>query len=581
MKPDDPAVAESIVAHAKTLCEREDHLWDVLENLSIPTKLLTDTRNQSRSKFETDEIAKAFLYQHIHGLSENELANRLKTRVTLVHSFGFDLSNKNDAPRQQAINYIWNEGFSDSTQQIIRAAAEGIRQVAVEHDVIAEALVSTDAPETTSNEPSDDKSTREYKREKSTKTVDLARKHVLPEFDTKRAEHCTYSDTAIWDMFAQICANHGSAHSEGEYAWLTDDELWCDDETFLRAIKKAATPAEENKQLTLSDFPTSDSLPIVEAIRGEVLRPFGGATENIINTVRGENLFDGRRNVAAIDITTEQFHVYPWEDKDAGIPKPDYPEMVSGYKKDGEIIYVYKYATITLVGDNAPIILGVEAVKEKSNWESDNAASFSKADIVSRLLDQAEQYVDLDEVLMDRGFYSNEVYKEIDDRGLIYTTPVPKYEEDYENIEKIQSHPEADEAVLHDVPFGYEGEVHHSAEFLYVPVQDDDADGNYAVFVTNRDRVEPEDISRITNRYRRRWDIENQYLTVKSFLPKTSSKDYRVRLLRFVLTSLIYNLWRLTDYLVKIAIDMDIRSPPVITAKTFVRVLSDFLRDIG
>ncbi len=68
---------------------------------------------------------------------------------------------------------------------------------------------------------------------------------------------------------------------------------------------------------------------------------------------------------------------------------------------------------------------------------------------------------------------------------------------------------------------------------------------------------------------------------MKDFLPKTSSKDYRVRLCNFVLASLIYNLWRLTDYLIKVALDGDIRSPPVLTAKTFVRALGEFLRDIG
>ena len=40
--------------------------------------------------------------------------------------------------------------------------------------------------------------------------------------------------------------------------------------------------------------------------------------------------------------------------------------MVSGYKKDDEYKRGYKYATITLVGDNAPIFLGEEPVKENS-----------------------------------------------------------------------------------------------------------------------------------------------------------------------------------------------------------------------
>ncbi|WP_162531010.1 hypothetical protein [Halogeometricum borinquense] len=38
--------------------------------------------------------------------------------------------------------------------------------------------------------------------------------------------------------------------------------------------------------------------------------------------------------------------------------KSNYPKMASGYKKDGEYKRGYKYATITFVGDYAPIVLG-------------------------------------------------------------------------------------------------------------------------------------------------------------------------------------------------------------------------------
>jgi len=55
------------------------------------------------------------------------------------------------------------------------------------------------------------------------------------------------------------------------------------------------------------------------------------------------------------------------------------------------------------------------------------------------------------------------------------------------------------------------------------------------------------------------WDIENTYKTVKQFLPKTSSTDYRVRFLGFTLSAILYNLWRLTDYLIKVGLGREIR----------------------
>jgi len=39
---------------------------------------------------------------------------------------------------------------------------------------------------------------------------------------------------------------------------------------------------------------------------------------------------------------------------------------------------------------------------------------------VSRLLDRAEQFVNLDTVMFDRGFYANRVYADVHERGLTY-----------------------------------------------------------------------------------------------------------------------------------------------------------------
>jgi len=346
-------------------------------------------------------------------------------------------------------------------------------------------------------------------------------------------------------------------------------------------IKQFAMPSGQELPAPLQEYSVEDVVAFTEQFREHLMDAFDAATENILRTIRYEDPFDDRHVVAAVDFTHVPYHVWPWIDKDEGIPKSDYPPMVRGYVEDGELKHGYTFATITIVGNDVPILLGIEPVKERSEWEPDDAPADSKDEVVARLLERAQQYVDLDEVLLDRGFYSSDVYAEIHDRELVYTAPVPKYEDDYEAIKKIQRADGGDAAVKHDVPLAIDGEVHHTAEFLYVPASSDDADGNYAVFVTNRDHVAPDEIAHVTNSYNRRWDIENQYKTVKAFLPKTSSKDYRVRLFSFVFAALLYNLWRLTDYLVKLGTDRDIRSAPVLTARTFVRAVGQSLRAGG
>jgi len=578
--PDDaPALAGAIVVHARKLCESADHLRRVLSELSIPTEPLTDHRQTASVNFDTEPMARVYIYQTIYDLAQSEVADRLQNRPSLLKGFGLD-----QPPSQQNISYAWRQ-FSHRTKTTLEAAARGIAIEARDHDVISEALIPMELDEgydaLEDDEQTDSTVSRAHVREHGSKVVELARRHGFGEFDSHRAENRVYEDEQILDLFSDACLTQGSAHSEGEAGWFLDENDVCDDSTFLRVIKQFATPENEEVPASVQELEIEDIVAFTELYREELMSAFETATENILETIRHEDPFDDRHVVAAVDFTHVPYHVWPWIDKDEQIPKAAYPPMVSGYKDDGEIKHGYTFATITIVGNDVPIILGIEPVKERSEWEPETAPADSKGEVVDVLLETAQQYVDLDEVLLDRGFYSNEVYEGIHERGLVYTTPVPKYEDDYEAIKNIQSREGVDAAVKHGVPFAVDGERHHRAEFLYVPATDEDADGNYAVFVTNRDHVAPEEIEHVTNSYSRRWDIENQYKSVKSFLPKTSSTDYRVRLFSFVFASLLYNLWRLTDYLVKVGIDRPIRSPPVVTARTFVRAVGRSLRDVG
>ncbi|ELY62500.1 transposase [Natronococcus jeotgali] len=575
---DAPALAGAIVLHAEKVCETADHLWRVLGDVSIPIDGLTDARQQHKVTFGTESMARIYIYRTIYDLAQSEVADRLENRPALLKHLGL-----RKVPTQQNLSYAWSQ-FSDQTKTTLEAAAKGIALEARDHDVISDALVPIDLDE--DEEEADDDETdsavsRAHVREHGSKVVELARRHGFAEFDSDRAENRVYEDEQILDLFANACLTQGSAHSEGEAGWFLEENEVCDDSTFLRVIKQFATPTDEEVTGSVQELQIEDIVAFTELYREAVMTSFDAATENILQTIRHEDPFDDRHVVAAVDFTHVPYHVWPWIDKDEKIPKAEYPPMVSGYKDDGEIKYGYTFATITIVGNEVPIILGIEPVKERSGWEPEDAPADSKADIVDVLLDRAQQYVDLDEVLLDRGFYSNEVYATIHDRGLVYMTPVPKYEEDYESIGKIKSKEGVDAAVKHDVPFAIDGELHHTAEFLYVPATDEEAEGSYAVFVTNRDHVALDEIKHVANSYSRRWDIENQYKSVKAFLPKTSSKDYRVRLFSFTFAALLYNLWRLTDYLVKVGTDREIRSPPVVTARTFVRAVGQSLRQGG
>jgi len=110
--------------------------------------------------------------------------------------------------------------------------------------------------------------------------------------------------------------------------------------------------------------------------------------------------------------------------------------------------------------------------------------------------------------------------------------------------------------------------------FLYVPSTSGEGT---TVFATNP-RVGPDEAESFCRRNSRRWQIENEYRSIKGdFLVKTSSKDYRVRLFYFVFAVLLYNVWRLTDYLSKAGVDGEMDYAPVLTAGECVELVASTL----
>jgi len=61
------------------------------------------------------------------------------------------------------------------------------------------------------------------------------------------------------------------------------------------------------------------------------------------------------------------------------------------------------------------------------------------------------------------------------------------------------------------------------------------------------------------------------------FFAKTSSKDYRIRLFYFVFAVLLYNIWRLTDFLLKAGVGGEMDYAPVLTAGECVELIASSL----
>jgi len=74
--------------------------------------------------------------------------------------------------------------------------------------------------------------------------------------------------------------------------------------------------------------------------------------------------------------------------------------------------------------------------------------------------------------------------------------------------------------------------------------------------------------------YGKRWGIETSYKVKKhSFLPKTTSKNYLIRIFYFLFSVLLYNLWLLADILIWLALFGEVKQDHLITSKYFGTIL--------
>ena len=80
-------------------------------------------------------------------------------------------------------------------------------------------------------------------------------------------------------------------------------------------------------------------------------------------------------------------------------------------------------------------------------------------------------------------------------------------------------------------------------------------------------------IERLIRWYRRRWGIENSFKKLKHFMMRTTSTERDYRFFNFVFACVLYNVWRLVDLLVKLAISGENRTyAPRVDANQFLTV---------
>jgi len=181
-----------------------------------------------------------------------------------------------------------------------------------------------------------------------------------------------------------------------------------------------------------------------------LLDGFQQATEGLLSVIQSDSSF--RRPVTvAIDITTIRYF-----GNVEGMP------MVSG-TKDAEG-RAFKFATLSIVGWNIPLILAVEPVRESSSWDENPPNRVHR--VVRRLVRRAQEHVPIEMVLCDREFDSKAVYQTLSNLDVNYLIPKRIHSVERENIETMD---EDGEEVAVESTSVHVDHGSHAMQFLYCP----------------------------------------------------------------------------------------------------------------
>lgn len=226
--------------------------------------------------------------------------------------------------------------------------------------------------------------------------------------------------------------------------------------------------------------------------------------------------------------------------------------MVVGKKPERGTTKCYKFATINIVESGKRFTLLALPVSQFDTKEK----------ILKQLFRYALQRIKIKRVYVDRGFFDSTSINTIKQYRLKFLMPCTANSRIKKLLEILPA-----PTVIND----YEME---NTLFNVVIVEDEE--GNKRAFATN-EQFNENDVdlaTRLFLLYGKRWGIETSYKVKKhSFLPKTTSKNYLIRIFYFLFSVLLYNLWLLADILIWLAVFGEVKQDHLITSKYFGTIL--------
>jgi putative transposase len=346
-----------------------------------------------------------------------------------------------------------------------------------------------------------------------TKTWDLVQKVVVPNLKLKTRHNCKYSYNDFFKLLTYAGINNGCAEGSANNLNFYSEEGCPNGDTLLYHIKK---------------FTTSELLESYEKI-----------TDQIIAMAKNRGLLNGPVD-CAIDFTDE---LYYGNKNDV---------MVVGTKPQKGTCYAYRFATLTIIEKDCRLTIRAIPVNEHA----------SKHEVVENLVRYAKERIEIGVLCIDRGFYSVDVFTTLNNLNVKYLTPAVQNPNTIKCMRGLYP-PKV-------IPITIRG-LNNSKSVTANLVMILDVEKEKQAFITNMD-IDRRRTRKLSELYSKRWEIETAYRVKKDFRPKTTSKNYVIRLFYFLFSVALYNIWEYLNIIYALVEKINPKTP-VIAAKLFGTIL--------
>jgi len=537
----DNTTGEILKALLRANTGKKKIIAEILNKLN--TKTFLDIPYRSID-FTAESLCKCILFMELKGLNQQNLEIYLKTHKNERKKLGLKRT-----PDQTTFSHFLLK-LDDESKNIIKLTVNKIEEIAGKKGIILDTI------KIKKDRKNRRRKTEQYSlKERITKEVaKFFRKRIVPYIAFDLRFNCVYDEKILIAFFLYIAEHHMCAEDGAKNlrVVLKNSKILCPKCKHLLYPKEEISddPCDYNLFLCVKCGHQKRIAPVGHTFRNQVKKSHSESeiiemftnVFKILWELTPESKASKKPEVyLAIDNTEWHFH-----------GKKDNPYIVGGKLKD-DTHYSFRFMTINIVQAGQRYTLMALPVTQTDN----------QRELVKELIEFARQRVKIKLLLLDKGFFNTECQKLINSFGIRYIIPCIKNPD----VKTILKNPTP--FVVNDCIM--KGELHYNmAAITRKNRKGEDQIYAYATNIPLDENNMDKEAHWIDEEYDRRWGIEVSYRTKKhSYLPNTTSKDYRIRLFYFFFSVLLYNMWTLSNVLIFIEIYGEVGLKPIITANFF------------